>query len=88
MVEEGLNLAVANILPVEFDTKGNYRIKLVLVVNHCFCSYLNLNFIITYTENISVKGLIHDNKITQYFIIVFLECYHPCTSCTNRFARC
>lgn len=56
MVDEGLNLAVADILPVEFDTQGNYRVKLALVVNHCFCTYLNLNFIITYTEKILCKG--------------------------------
>lgn len=32
MIDEGLNLAVTDLLPVEFDTKGKYRVKLVLVV--------------------------------------------------------
>ncbi|XP_050544143.1 DNA-directed RNA polymerase I subunit RPA2 isoform X2 [Daktulosphaira vitifoliae] len=31
MIEEGLNLAVSDLLPVEFDTKGNYRVKLTLL---------------------------------------------------------
>lgn len=34
IVDEGLNLAVTDLLPVEFDTKGNYRVKLIIVVIH------------------------------------------------------
>lgn len=33
MIEEGLNLAVTDLVPVEFDTKGKYRIKLTILVN-------------------------------------------------------
>lgn len=33
MIDEGLSLAITDLLPVEFDTKGNHRVKLVLVVN-------------------------------------------------------
>lgn len=32
MIEEGLNLAISDLLPVEFDTKGKYRVKLTLLV--------------------------------------------------------
>ncbi|XP_060854584.1 DNA-directed RNA polymerase I subunit RPA2 [Rhopalosiphum padi] len=31
MIEEGLNLAISDLLPVEFDTKGKYRVKLTLL---------------------------------------------------------
>lgn len=33
MIDEGLNLAVTDLLPVEFNTKGKYRVKLSIVVN-------------------------------------------------------
>lgn len=33
MIDEGLSLAVSDLLPVEFDTKGKHRVKLTLVVN-------------------------------------------------------
>lgn len=36
MIEEGLNLAVSDLLPVEFDTKGKYRIKLTLLVSKLY----------------------------------------------------
>jgi hypothetical protein len=32
MVEEGLNLIVSDLLPVEFDSKGKYRVKFTLLV--------------------------------------------------------
>lgn len=35
MIDEGLSLAVSDLLPVEFDTKGKHRVKLTLVVNIC-----------------------------------------------------
>lgn len=36
MIEEGLNLAVTDLLPIEFDTKGKYRVKLTLVVIYIY----------------------------------------------------
>jgi len=36
MIEEGLKLAISDLLPVEFDTKGKYRVKLTLLVNNVF----------------------------------------------------
>lgn len=32
MIDEGLSLAVSDLLPLEFDTKGKHRVKLTLVV--------------------------------------------------------
>lgn len=36
MIEEGLKLAISDLLPVEFDTKGKYRVKLTLLVINVF----------------------------------------------------
>lgn len=45
MIDEGLNLAITDILPIEFDTKGKYRVKLTLVVNVYFIYNISIKLV-------------------------------------------
>lgn len=45
MIDEGLNLAVTDLLPVEFDTKGKYRVKLTLMVMYICTFFSNNNYL-------------------------------------------
>lgn len=42
MIEEGLNLAISDLLPVEFDTKGKYRVKLTLLVINILLQFVKI----------------------------------------------
>lgn len=45
MIEEGLNLAVTDLLPIEFYTKGKYRVKLTLVVIYIYMFFFQIKVI-------------------------------------------
>jgi len=67
MVEEGLNLAISDLLPVEFDTKGKYRVKLTLLV--CILIKLcNFNEIIILSLYLSIFHQPYYKLLIRYFI--------------------